>query len=94
MTVIVELAPTLKCCIETTAQREYWKRVEEYLKTGDEEEGLEERIELLRCFLETANFSELRNQSEKHLIAGKRVTFHLSSTKGKPTYEMIVQEET
>jgi hypothetical protein len=92
VTVIIKLAPTLKSCIETTAQREYWKRVNEYLKTGYEDKGLEERIELLRDFLETANFSKLRSQSEKHLIDGKRVTFNLSMTKGKPTYEMIVED--
>ena len=92
MIVIVKLAPTLKSCIETTAQREYWKRVNEYLKTGNEDKGVEEKIELLRGFLETANFSELRSQSEKHLVAGKRVTFNLSSIKGKPTYEMTVEE--
>ena len=94
MTVIVKLAPTLKSCIETTAQREYWKRVNEYLKTGNKDKGVEEKIELLRGFLETANFSELRRQSEKHLVTGKRVTFNLSSIKGKPTYEMTVEEAT
>jgi len=90
--VIVKLGPTIKSCLETTAQREYWKRVNEYLKTGSEDKGLEERIELLRGFLETANFAELRSQSEKHLIDGKRVTFNLSTKKGEPTYEMIVEE--
>jgi len=90
--VIVKLGPTLKSCIETTAKREYWKRVHEYLKTRVEDKGLEERIELLRGFLETANFAELRNQSEKHLIDGKRVTFKLSTKKGKAAYEMIVEE--
>jgi hypothetical protein len=92
LAVFVNLAPTIKSCIETTAQREYWKRVDEYLKMGNEDKGLEESIELLRGFLETANFAELRSQSEKHLIDGKQVTFNLSTRKGKPTYEMIVQE--
>ena len=92
MAVIVKLAPTIKSCIETTAQREYWKCVDEYLKMGSEDKRLEERIELLRGFLETANFAELRSQSEKHLIDGKRVTFNLSTRKGKPTYEMVVEE--
>ncbi len=93
MAVIVKLGPTIKSCIETTAKREYWKRVHEYLKIGREDKKLEERIELLREFLETANFAELRNQSEKHLIDGKRVTFKLSIKKGETTYEMIVEEE-
>ena len=92
MAVVVKLGPTLKSCIEITAKREYWRRVHQYLKMRAEDKGLEERIELLRDFLETANFSKLRSQSEKHLIDGKRVTFNLSMTKGKPTYEMTVEE--
>ena len=44
VTVIVKLAPTIESCIETTAQREYWKRVNEYLKTGNEDKGVEEKI--------------------------------------------------
>jgi hypothetical protein len=81
--VVVKLGPTLKSCIETTAKREYWKRVHQYLKRRAEDKALEERIELLRGFLETANFPELRSQSEKHLIDGKRVTFKLSTRQGK-----------
>ena len=92
MAVVVKLVPTLKSCIETTAKREYWKRVHEYMKMRVEDKGLEERIELLRGFLETADFAKLRSQSEKHLIDGKRVTLNLSTRKGKATYEMIVEE--
>ena len=92
MAVVIKLAPTFKSCIETTAKREYWKYVHEYLKMQVEDKGLEERIELLRGFLETANFAELSSQSEKHLMDGKQVTFNLSTRMGKLTYEMIVEE--
>ena len=77
MAVIVKLAPTIKSCIDATAQREYWRRVQEYL---------------LRGFLESANFSKLTSQSEKHLSDGKRVHFNLSTRNGEPTHEMIVEE--
>ena len=92
MAVVIKLGPTLKSCIETTAKREYWKHVHQYLKMRVEDKGLEESIELLRGFLETANFAELRSQSEKHLIDGKRVAFNLSTRQGKLTYEMIIEE--
>ena len=92
MAVVIKLGPTLKSCIETTAKREYWKHVHQYLKMRVEDKGLEESIELLRGFLETANFAELRSQSEKHLMDGKRVTFNLSTRQGKLTYEMIIEE--
>ncbi|GAH43195.1 unnamed protein product, partial [marine sediment metagenome] len=42
---------------------------------GREDKELEERIELLKAFLESADFGRLRSQSEKHLIEGKKVKF-------------------
>jgi len=64
---VIELIPTASHCIETTAKREYWKSVDEYLKKANEDKRLEEKIELLKAFLETADFSMLRQQSEKHI---------------------------
>jgi hypothetical protein len=84
----LELTPTLSSCIETTAKREYWQAVGEYLRTGERE--LEEKIELLRLFLEKADFRELRRQSEKYLIEGKNIKFILYLEQGEPKYEMKV----
>ena len=42
------------------------------------EEGnkeLEERIQLLKAFLESADFKKLRSQSEKYLLEGRSVKF-------------------
>jgi hypothetical protein len=86
----IELAPTLTHCIETTAKEEYWKSVNEYLRIGEENEELAGKIELLRLFLESADFRELRRQSEPHLIDGKVVSFILYLEEGKPKYEMRV----
>ena len=91
MTIQIELIPTLSHCIETVAKREYWKNVDEYLKQRREDKKLEEKIELLRFFLETADFGNLRTQSEKHIINGKRVKFNLSIKNGKPWYEMTLE---
>jgi hypothetical protein len=86
--VIIELRPTLSQCIETTAKREYWRRVDEYLKgkTGDKE--LEERIELLKSFLDTADFTILRSQSERAMADGNKVTFTVYFKDGKPRHRM------
>jgi hypothetical protein len=84
----LEFIPTLSSCIETTAEREYWQAVGEYLRTGEKE--LEGKIELLRLFLEKADFRELRRQSEKYLIEGKNVSFILYMQQGGPRYEMKV----
>jgi len=92
VTIQIELTPTLSHCIETIAKREYWKSVDKYLKERKEDKKLEEKIELLRSFLETADFGVLRRQSEKHMINEKPVKFTLSKKNGKLWYEMNVEE--
>ena len=84
----IKLTPTLDLCIEGTARQEYKKGADEYMQRGRKDRKLEEKIELLRMFLETADFRKLRAESERHLIEGKKVRFILTSAKGKPKYEM------
>ena len=84
----IELIPTLDLCIEGTARQEYKKSADEYMQRAKKDKKLEEKIELLRMFLETTDFRKLRAESEKHLIEGKKVRFILTSAKGKPKYEM------
>ena len=93
MNLVIELIPTASHCIETTAKREYWKSVNEYLKKANEDKRLEKKIELLKAFLETADFGMLRQQSEKHIMDGKQVSFNLSMRYGKPWYEMTLEQE-
>ena len=87
----IELTPTLDLCIEGTARQEYKKSADEYMRKGQKDSNLEEKIELLRMFLETMDFRKLRAESEKHLIEGKKVEFILTSEKGKPRYEMKIE---
>ena len=84
----IELTPTLELCIEGTVRREYKKSADEYMQRGQKDRKLEEKIELLRIFLEMADFRKLRAESEKHLVEGKKIRFILTSGKGKPKYEM------
>jgi hypothetical protein len=88
--VSIELSPTLFQCIETVAKREYWRSVDEYLKAKTGDKGLEERIELLKSFLETADFTALRSQSERYLIEGKGVAFTVFFRDGKPCQRMNI----
>ena len=88
----IELIPTLSHCIETVAKREYWKNVDEYLRDREVNRKLEERIELLRSFLESADFGTLRRRSEEHLVDGKGVKFTLSIKEGKQRCEMTVEK--
>lgn len=86
----VELMPDLEHCIETLARLEYQQSVSKYLRQEGVDQELEARIELLRLFLETANFRELRRESEKYLMEGKRVKFVIALCGGKLTYELKI----
>ena len=87
----IELIPTLDLCIEGTARQEFKKSANEYVQHGKKDRKLEQKIELLRMFLETMDFRKLRAESEKHLIEGKKVKFILTLEKGKPKYEMKIE---
>jgi len=88
----VEFSPGLDHCIESTAREEFWNSVNRYLEGGGEDKELEKRIELLRVFLESADFGKLRSQSEKHLIEGKKVKFVICGQEGRLDYRMMVIE--
>ena len=86
----IELSPSLSHCIETTARDEFWNSVNRYMESGQEDKKLEERIELLKAFLESMDFKQLRSQSDRYLVEEKQVKFVISWKEGKPSYEMVV----
>ncbi len=88
---MIELVPTLFNCIESTAKKEYWESVEKYLQLIEDDKELEKKIELLKTFLESANFRDLRRQSEKYLVEGKGVKFILFLEEGSLQYKMKVE---
>ena len=93
MNCCIELAPTLDYCIERRAREEYWSSVRQYLKEGYGDSMLEERIELLRAFLESADFRKLRSQSERYLVQGKSVSCTICWKGHEPTCEMLVKDK-
>jgi len=50
-------------------------RTHDGLAAGEGDEDLQQRLELLRLFLETEDLRRLRRESEKHLTEGSRVKF-------------------
>jgi len=90
----IELFPSLSHCIETAAREEFWNSVNQYMESGQEDKKLEEKIELLKTFLESVDFKKLRSQSERYLIEGKQVKFVIFWKEGKPSYEMVVIKAT
>ena len=86
----IELVPDLEHCIETIAKRKHAELAQMLLgnEVGDTEK--EEKLEILRLFLETADFRKLRAESEKHLAEGKNVRFTVYLEDCILKYEMDV----
>jgi len=55
-----------------------------------EDKELQQRIELLKAFLESMDFKKLRRESESYLIQGKTVKFVIYWKENKPSYDMVV----
>lgn len=90
----IELFPSLSQCIENTASKEFWNSVNQYMEGGREDRKLEDRIKLLKAFLESMDFKKLRRKSERYLIEGKRVKFAIFWGNGNISYEMVVIKAT
>ena len=86
----IELTPNLSSCIETLSKKEYERILNLLLNKGSVNEELGERLEVLRLFLESTDFSHLRSQYEGYLAEGKKVTFQIYSEEGKVSYKLIV----
>ncbi len=63
-------------CIETAARKEYDSLMDRYFTEDDTEGLLEDRIELLREFLESSDFSSLRD-SDPGLAGSVPVTVEI-----------------
>jgi ribosome biogenesis protein Nip4 len=87
----IELKPNLSSCIETLSKKEYERTLNLLLKKGPIDEELGERLEVLRLFLESTDFCDLRSQYEGYLTEGKKVTFLIYSEEGKASYKLIVE---
>ena len=77
----IELLPDLSHCVQTRARQEYAATMSKIM-SGDDSPGLEPRLELLKAFLEEADFGRLRRESEEHLTQGRKVRFLLSRSAG------------
>ena len=89
--VCIDLKPNLSSCIETLSKKEYERTLNLLLKEKCIDEGLGERLEVLRLFLESADFGHLRSQYEGYLTEGKKVTFLIFPEEGRVSYKVIVE---
>ena len=86
----IELVPDLDHCIETVAKKKHTEFVQMLLESKADNSKMEEKLETLRLFLETADFRKLRSESEKQLIEGKDVRFTVYLKSRVLKYEMHV----
>lgn len=86
----LELVPDLTHCIETIARKEHTAVLKQLLTYGHEDKELEEKSEILRLFLETADFRQLRAESEKRLMEGREVKFVVYLDNGALKYDIQV----
>jgi hypothetical protein len=84
----IELEPSLSHCIETVTKIEYERVLSLLLKGKEEDARLAEELELLRVFLESADFGQLRCRCEERLAAGKRALVRLMSSSLPPKYRV------
>ena len=84
----IELVPDLSHCIETAARKEYQNLVRSYLQAGKGDSEFEEKAELLRSFLESADFRTLRKESEAYLLKGQNIKFILYRQEGETKYRL------
>jgi len=71
----IELIPDLTHCVETVAKREHAAVLKQLLTHGKVNKELEEKLEILRLFLERVDFKRFRAESEKRLMEGEKVRF-------------------
>jgi len=85
----IELVPDLSHCIETIAKREHDNLVKSYFQAGRGNAEFEEKVELLRSFLKSADFKKLRKESEEYLLEGKSIKFILYRQEGETRYRLV-----
>jgi hypothetical protein len=84
----IELVPDLSHCIETVAKREHAEVLKQLLTPEGGNKELQEKLEILRLFLQTVDFKKLRVESEQYLLTGKKVKFVIYAEGGAPKYAM------
>ena len=80
-------------CIKCLAEQELNNCLLDLFKQEGEDKQLEERFEALVNFLKSPESLSLRDKAEKNLADGKKVSVKISTDKGNPIYELIIDQE-
>ncbi len=77
-------------CIKCLVEQELDGCLRELLRGESENKEMQQRFEIMLAFLKSPESQKLRDESEKYLAEGRKVTLRLSFTKGKPKYELNI----
>ena len=77
-------------CIKCLAEQELNNCLMELLRGEEENKELEQRFEALVSFLKSPESIKLRDEAERYLAEGKRVSLKISFEQGQPKYEIKV----
>jgi len=77
-------------CIKCLAEQKLNNCLLELLRGEGEEKELQQRFEMLLAFLKSPESQKLRDESEKYLAEGKKVTVKIDFETGKPKYELKI----
>ncbi|MDH5696321.1 MAG: hypothetical protein OEZ00_06975 [Dehalococcoidia bacterium] len=80
-------------CIKCLAEKELNDCLMALLREQGETKELQQRFEALVSFLKSPESQRLRDESEKYLAEGKHVTVRVYFDKGKPRYELKIDEK-
>jgi len=79
-------------CLKCLAEGEYNNCLRALLGGETENEDMKQTYEALVSFLESPDLKRLRDESERLLADGKKVTVSISFEDGKPRYELKTNE--
>jgi len=77
-------------CIKCLAEQELYNCLRGLLRGESENKEMQQGYEMLLAFLKSPESQKLRDESEKYLAEGRKVTLGLSFTDGKPKYELNI----
>ena len=77
-------------CIKCLAEQELYNCLRELLRGESENKEMLQRYEMLLAFLKSPESQKLRDESEKYLAEGRKVTCRLSFADGKPKCELNI----
>ncbi len=80
-------------CIKCLAEKELNNCLMTLLREEKENAELQQKFEALVSFLKSPESLRLRDEAEKYLAEGKKVTVKISLDDGKPKYQLTVNND-